>query len=287
LTGADLHLHSLHSDGEWAPAELVEAAFRAGLAAVALTDHDTVGGLPEMQAEGAASGIEVVTGVEISTWLEGDLHLLGYGFDPADAALARTLAWAREGRLERARRMTGRLAELGVPVGWELVLAEAGGSAIGRPHVARALVAAGHAASTREAFDRWLGDGKPACIEKVRLPPEEAISLLHRAGGVAVAAHPAVAGVGERLDALVAAGLDGVEVVHTLHGADEVREFGRYADERGLVKTGGSDFHGPRGGATVGAASIPDGWMDALRERIAERRRAAHAGAGRTGESHG
>jgi predicted metal-dependent phosphoesterase TrpH len=280
-------MHSYHSDGEWTPKELVDAAVRAGLAAVALTDHDTVSGVAEMQAAGAAAGIEVLAGVEISTWLEADLHLLGYGFDPEDGALAETLARAREGRVERALRMTGRLAELGVPVPWERVLAESAGSAIGRPHVARALVAAGHAASTREAFDRWLGDGKPACIEKVRITPEDAIELLHRAGGVAVAAHPSVAGVSGRLDALVAAGLDGVEVVHTLHGANEVREFAEYADAHGLVKTGGSDFHGPYGGVTVGAASIPDGWMDELRDRIAERRRAALAGARRTKGSHG
>ncbi|MGH2571342.1 MAG: PHP domain-containing protein, partial [bacterium] len=118
LTGADLHMHSYHSDGEWAPAELVDAAARAGLAAVALTDHDTVAGVAEMQAAGAALGLEVLAGVEISTWLDADLHLLGYGFDPADDALADTLARAREGRVERAQRITDRLAELGVPVPW-------------------------------------------------------------------------------------------------------------------------------------------------------------------------
>jgi len=272
LGGADLHLHSLHSDGDWAPGELVRAAEREGLRTVALTDHDAVDGVAEMREAGRAAGIEVLSGVEISTWLDGDLHLLGYGFDPEDPSLAATLARARDGRYDRAVRMTELLGELGMPLTIEQVLAEADTAAIGRPHVARALVAAGHVGSHREAFDRWLGDGKPACVEKYRVEPAEAIRLLHGAGGVAVAAHPAATGVAARLDALVERGLDGLEVLHPLHDPDDVRRFEQYADARGLLKTGGSDFHGPRGGSMVGAVSIPDDWVDALRERIDARR---------------
>lgn len=279
MSGADLHLHSLHSDGEWSPAELIQAAARAGLRTVALTDHDTVTGVIEMQAAGEAAGVEVLSGIELSTWLDGDVHMLGYGFDPANAALAETLARAREGRYERAVRMTERLAELGAPITIEQILAEAGGAAIGRPHVARVLVAAGHCATHREVFDRWLGDGKPACVEKFRVTPDRAIRLLHDAGGVAVAAHPVAAGVAQKLDRLIAAGLDGIEVLHTLHGPNEARDFGELALRNGLVRTGGSDFHAPRGISAVGAVTVPDDWVDALRHRIAQRTRAAAAGA--------
>jgi predicted metal-dependent phosphoesterase TrpH len=280
-------MHSVHSDGEWVPADLIRAAARAGLHTVALTDHDTTEGVAEMQIAGNAAGIEVLSGIEMSTWLDGDVHMLGYGFDPTEPALAEVLVLAREGRYDRAVRMTERLADLDAPVTIEQVMAQASGAAVGRPHVARALVAAGYCGSLREAFDRWLGDGKPACVDKFRVEPTEAVKLLHDAGGVAVAAHPAAAGVTKKLDALVAAGLDGVEVMHTLHGPDEVASFGAYADANGLVKTGGSDFHGPRGGAAVGMVAIPDEWVDALRDRIQLRTRAAAAGSRGEGGADG
>jgi predicted metal-dependent phosphoesterase TrpH len=278
-------MHSHHSDGDWSPEELVNAARREGLRTVALTDHDTVDGVPAMQAAGSDAGLEVLSGIEISTWLDGDLHLLGYGFDPGDASLSVILARARKGRYDRAVRMTERLGELGMPLTIDQVLAEAGEGAIGRPHVASALVAAGHVGSHREAFVRWLGDGKPACVDKFRVEPAEAIRLLHDAGGVAVAAHP---GAGETLDQLVAVGLDGVEVMHTLHRASVVQALGDYADAHGLVKTGGSDFHGPRGsGLVVGSVSIPDEWVAALRERIADRRERASRARGAAGTREG
>lgn len=279
---ADLHLHSLHSDGEWSPTRLVREARSAGVRAVALTDHDTVTGLGEALEAGRAMGVEVLTGVEVSAWRDVDWHVLGYGFEAGDPTLGALFGRAREARLSRAARMVELLAELGRPVSLEAVLREAGAGVVGRPHVARALYKAGQVGSVREAFDLYLGDGKPACVPKLRVSPEEAIELIHRAGGVAVAAHPGCYGGPDALEPLRAAGLDGVEVDHNLHDADMTRRLADYAAQHGLVRTGGSDFHGPRAGiAAVGSVRIPYERVVELRERIAQRR--AEAGATGTG----
>jgi predicted metal-dependent phosphoesterase TrpH len=278
---ADLHLHSHFSDGEWSPRQLADSAKRERLRAIALTDHDTVDGIAEAILCGRAVGIEVIAGVEISTWLDVDFHLLGYGFDPENADLAAILAKARGSRYERAVRMSERLEDLGVPVSIDEILEQSGDGAIGRPHVARALVEAGHVQSFREAFELFLGDGKPACVPKIRIDPVRAIEILHGAGGVAVAAHPAMYGGVETLDPLVAAGLDGVEIAHGLHDDETQSTFAAYADAHGLAKTGGSDFHGPGGVRGVGSITIPWEWVEDLQERIRERgRMAAISGGG-------
>jgi predicted metal-dependent phosphoesterase TrpH len=268
-------MHSIHSDGEWEPERLVKSARRAGLTAIALTDHDTVNGVAEAQTAGAAHDVEVITGVELSTWEDADVHLLAYGVDPNHEELVRALGRSQRDRQERALRMVQRLEELGAPVTYDRVLVEAGSGAVGRPHVARALVAAGHVSTVREAFDIFLADGKPACVEKQRLPTPDAIALVHRAGGVAVAAHPGTYGGPERLEPARLAGLDGVEVLHSLHGANLVRLFTEYADEHGMAKTGGTDFHGPRGGGLdVGSVRVPYEWVEDLKQRIEARRSA-------------
>jgi len=277
LDFADLHLHSHYSDGEWPPAKLVRAAVHAGLGAIALTDHDDVRGLPEAVREGEEHGVRVMAGVELSAWWEGtDLHVLGYGFDPEDSGLASLLRHARQARRDRAERITERLADLGVPVGMDRVRDIAGEGAIGRPHLARALVDAGHVPSARVAFDLYLGDGKPACVDKARLDPGDAVRTLHEAGGVAVVAHPVVLGGAERLEALRPYGFDGVEVRHRLHGRNAEQAFDHFVSEHGMVRTGGSDFHGPRlGGPGVGAVAIPRGWWDELERAVDRRRREA------------
>ena len=241
---ADLHMHSHFSDGQWSPARLVESAKGQRLRAIALTDHDTVAGIEEAALAGHAAGIEVVTGVEISTWLDADVHLLAYAFDPENEGVRDLLGSARTSRAERAERICDRLNELGVPVSMQEILDQAAGGAIGRPHVARALVEGGHVHSFREAFDAYLGDGKPACVEKARVEPEAAIRVIHQAGGVVVAAHPGFYGGPEFLEPLVAAGLDGVEVRHGLHDEATEGEFMDFARAQGLLVTGGSDFHG-------------------------------------------
>jgi predicted metal-dependent phosphoesterase TrpH len=275
VDAADLHLHSRHSDGEWPVAKLVREARVAGLRTIALTDHDTLSGIAEAVAEGREHGIEILTGVEISTWNGADVHLLGYGFDRTDAELLDLFDRARTARRDRAVTIVERLVALGRPITFESVLREADGGAVGRPHVARALVRAGQVGSIREAFDRFLGDGKPACVEKLRVAPTAAIESVHRAGGVAVAAHPGGHGGLAALDSLVDAGLDGVEVDHPLHDSGTARRLSEYALAHGLLRTGGSDFHGPGSNASVGSVRIPHERVEELRDRVAQRRRAA------------
>lgn len=273
---ADLHLHSRHSDGEWTVAKIVREARTAGLSVISLTDHDTLTGVAEAVALGRAEGVEVLTGVEISTWNGGDLHLLGYGFREDDPDLLELFGRARRARRDRAVVMIERLDALGMPITLEAVLREADGGAVGRPHVARALVRAGHAGSLREAFDRWLGDGRPACAEKLRVSPAAAIERVHRAGGVAVAAHPGAHGGMEALDELLQAGLDGVEVDHPLHDAATVRRLVDLAEAHNLLRTGGSDFHAPGvNGSGPGAVRIPRERVEELRDRVAARRAVA------------
>jgi 3',5'-nucleoside bisphosphate phosphatase len=284
LDFADLHLHSRYSDGEWSPEKLVRAAAKIGLGAIALTDHDDVRGLAEATSAGREHGVEILAGVELSTWWEGvDLHLLGYGFDPEDAPLCRLLEQARNGRLARAERIAERLAELGVPIRMDSVLAIAGPGAVGRPHLARALMEAGHVPTMRAAFDLYLGDGKPACLDKLHLEPGDAVRAIHDAGGVAIVAHPVVLKGTADLERLLPLGLDGVEVRHRLHGRNAEAAFDV---EHGLLRTGGSDFHGPRlGGLGVGGVAIPREWWDDLGRAVEERRRGAALSRTRGGRS--
>jgi len=284
---ADLHTHTHYSDGEWPPDKVVRAAVHAGLSAVAVTDHDDVRAYPEAVEAGREHGVRVLSGTELSTWWEEtDVHLLAYGFDPGHGELAEVLSRARHGRRERAERMTERLAELGVGVSMERVTAIAGTGAIGRPHVARAMVEAGHVPNIRAAFDLYLGDGKPACLEKARLLPEEAVRIVHAAGGVVSVAHPVVLGGADVLERLVETGVDGVEVRHTLHGEKAENLFRDFARTHGMLRTGGSDFHGPRpGGPGVGAVSIPQEWWEELMDAVDRSRQgaAAREGGGHAG----
>ncbi|HMB68920.1 MAG TPA: hypothetical protein VKU85_06395, partial [bacterium] len=198
------------------------------------------------------------------------------GFDPDHPGLGRALQAAREARVDRAERITARLTELGVPVTMDSVREIAGIGAVGRPHVARALLEAGHVTSIRDAFDLYLGDGKPACEPKDTFDPATAIDLVHRAGGVAVAAHPGVNGGPQELVPLLALGLDGVEVRHPNHGRNSQEAFDEFARIHGLLRTGGSDFHGPRlAGLGVGTVSIPRDWWDDLERGIQEKRAGA------------
>jgi predicted metal-dependent phosphoesterase TrpH len=273
---ADLHMHSRWSDGEWPPRKLVRAAAIARLSAISVTDHDETAGLPEAVAAGAEFGVEVLAGVEISTFDGEDRHMLGYGFDPEDERLLEMNRRAREDRLARAGRIVSRLEELGFSISLDGVLAEARGTVVGRPHVARALVRSGQVKTFREAFDEYLGDGRPACVAKQRLEPAAAVRAIHDAGGAAVFAHPGTNGGPEQVDALLDTGIDGVEVRHPLHGEKLEAALHEHAQANRLLRTGGTDFHGPRwGGIAVGTIAIPRSWWDQLLERVNERRSAA------------
>lgn len=269
----DLHAHSTASDGSCAPASVVAAARRVGLAAIALTDHDTTAGLSEARAAGAQLGIRVIAGVELSA-VEGDLetHILGLHLADTEA-MEQQLASVRAMRVNRAEQIVARLNQLGVPVTVASVLEQAAGGAVGRPHVARALIAGGWVGDFREAFDRYLGNGKPAYVAKERLTLESAIALIHCAGGLAVLAHPGTQGTAERLQALKAVGLDGVEVLHPSHDWDDARRLDMLATELELVRSGGSDWHGGTEGArTLGSMRVPAQWLAQQDARVAARR---------------
>ena len=273
----DLHTHSTASDGVLPPAEVVEAASAAGLSAMALTDHDSVAGVAEAREAGERLGVRVVAGAELSAHVDREeIHLLALHLDRLDV-IAGELARFRDDRVTRAERMVAKLRALGVDVAMDDVLREAGAGAVGRPHVARAVVAAGAAADVREAFDRFLGDGRPANVEKPRLDAREAIAIAHAAGGIAVWAHPGAAGRREKVEPLAAAGLDGIEVLHPRHTGDDMARLSALAEHFGLVTSGGSDWHGPTDAwRTLGMMRVPTQVLEA-QERRAERVRAAAA----------
>lgn len=272
----DLHAHSTASDGALPPSDAVAAAKAAGLEAFALTDHDTLAGIAEAQVAADAAGIRLVPGVELSVHRGAEeIHLLGLHIRDVKA-LQERLARYREFRRARAEEMVQRLQANGVPVQMDAVLAEADGGAIGRPHVARALVSGGHAKDMREAFDRWLGAGKPAYVDKERLDIEDGIALIHEAGGISVLAHPGSGGRREFIEPLVAIGLDGVEVRHPSHSRDDEQRLAALAAHFGLVISGGSDWHGAQqGGRVLGAMKVPAAWLATQDQLVAQRRGAA------------
>lgn len=259
----DLHLHSTASDGTSAPEVVVLAARDAGLRALALTDHDTIDGVSDARDAATAVGIDLVPGVELSAY-EGsiEVHILGLHLDRLDE-MRNSLADFRSARRERAEGIVRLLNGLGVRITFDDVLAEAKDAAIGRPHVARALVQNGWAMDLRDAFDRYLGAGRPAYLDKKRIGVPDAIGLIHRCGGIAVLAHPGADANRERLEALAAKGLDGVEVIHPSHSAEDRARILALTKHLGLVPSGGSDSHGSADGVrVVGAMKVPGEWLE-------------------------
>lgn len=248
----DLHLHTTASDGSASPEALVERASAAGIQVLAVTDHDTLAALPAARRAARAAAIEFVPGIEITAIDRGrDVHVLGYFVDAESAELAEFLARQRTDRRRRVIEMIDKLDRLGVPVDPAPILAEATletERALGRPMVAAALVAAGHVADFAEAFDRYLGYGRPAFVARVGASPGEVIATVDRAGGVASLAHPGKLGDDSLVDDLIEAGLPAIEVYHPDHDADVSDRYARLARDRRLLMTGGSDYHGPETG---------------------------------------
>jgi 3',5'-nucleoside bisphosphate phosphatase len=248
----DLHTHSSVSDGTDTPEELVRMAAAAGLDVVALTDHDTFDGLNAAVAEGQRIGVQVLRGMELSCSRGGDsVHLLAYGANPLNADLIAELALVRGGRKGRLAGVLMKLADLGVPVSEAEVMAQVGDSpSVGRPHIADAMIKAGHVRDREEAFDRFLAEGGPAHVQRYAIELERGIDLVHAAGGVAVIGHPWGRGREHVLPpALLSAlaaehGLDGVEVDHQDHDASTRAQLRTLAAELGLLVTGSSDYHG-------------------------------------------
>ncbi len=258
----DLHLHTTASDGMCSPEQLVREASAAGLTTLAVTDHDTTAAVADTAAASAAAGITLVPGIEITAMEAGrDVHILAYFIDPSHEGLQAFLAHARASRLERVAKIAGRLAELGAPIDVSPLLAGAAsrnGRSIGRPQIARALVAAGHAADTNDAFDRWLARGRPGFVPRSGASPEQVIAIIHEAGGLASLAHPVLAQCDARIPELRAAGLDALEAYHPEHDGATGDRYLSMARELGLLVTGGSDYHGdPAHGLSPGTITLP------------------------------
>jgi len=258
----DLHSHSRASDGEYPPAEVAALAAAAGVRVWSLTDHDSMGGLAEAAAASAERGIRFVPGMELSCFLERrEVHLLGHFLDPSSEAIRGFADLLAEHRRVRMGEIVTRLASVGVAVLPEDIEKYAGGKILGRPHVARALVDRGYVATVKEAFDRWLGDGKPAFVPRFRLEARDAVALVRGAGGVATVAHPGLSKV-ERgdLERLRGWGLSGVEVAHPDQNPSMREKYQRLAEELDLVPTAGTDYHGPAvsPGRHFGTVSMPE-----------------------------
>lgn len=244
---------------------------------MAVTDHDTTAGLDEARAHAAIAGIELITGIELTSVHAGrDVHLLGYFFNPGDGHLAALLEAQRALRVARLREIGARLAQLGAPIDVERVMDEGGrpGGSVGRPLLARELVAQGHVATVQEAFDRHLGAGCPAFVPREGRGPAELVRAVHAAGGVASFAHPAVTKLDALIEPLVAEGLDAIEVYHSDHAPEAQQAFLELAKRLGVLVTGGSDFHGDGERRNMlGRVSLPAEDFEALKAAAAERAR--------------
>jgi predicted metal-dependent phosphoesterase TrpH len=244
----DLHSHTTASDGEHAPAELLKLAKAAGVTALAVTDHDTVAGLGACAEAARAEGIELVPGIEVTAFLHRrEVHVLGHFVDPKEERLASFAARLKIEREKRMEQMVEKVKGLGFPVSMDQVRALAGDAHFARPHLARVLVELGYCTSTKDAFNRFLADGRPGAVPKFEFKAEDAVALIRGARGAATIAHPGVSRIERHdLEALKKAGLVGVEVEHSDHPPSLREKFRAIARELDLVSTSGSDYHGPK-----------------------------------------
>jgi len=266
-------MHTTASDGRCTPAALLGRVRDAGLGAISVTDHDTVAATREMASLCAGAHIDFVPGIEITAIREGrDVHVLGYFVDPDDPILASFLAGQQAIRIDRMRRIARKLAELGLRVDLDAILApvlDQPGQSVGRPAIGRALMAAGHVASMDEAFTRYLGEGGLAWVPREGALPAEVVAIIGRAGGLASLAHPGQTRVDELITPMVAAGMQAIEVFHPDHPPEVERRYAQLANDLGLVPTGGSDYHGDteHGAPALGSILLPSTAYDALRAR--------------------
>lgn len=247
MATGDFHLHSTASDGIHSPTWVMETAAARGVRVLALTDHDTTAGLAEARAAADRLGLRLIPGMELSTdYGSADVHLLGYGFDVQSRPLQEFLAWQRHGRLGRVEKMVAILCDNGAPIEVSRVFEIAGDATVGRPHVARALVEAGHVATVKDAFDLWLGNGQPADVPREKLSPADAIRLVHDNGGVVSIAHPVFIGedYAEVVEQLAAWGADAVETYYKNYPPEVIEFHATIAERLGLARSGGSDYHG-------------------------------------------
>lgn len=263
MASVDLHVHTTASDGTYTPGEAVREALAAKVAILGIADHDTIGGIREAEEAARSTGLTLVPGVELSVGAEEyEIHVLGYFVDPEHAGLQDILFRLRNARNLRNERIVARLRELGAPVDLARVKEIAGDGSVGRPHIAKALVEAGHVASQGEAFGRFLARGKPGYVGRDRLTPSEAAEAIRSAGGIPVLAHPGKLGSQRRVEELVDMGMEGLEAFHSDHDEAHVRLLLAIAKERNLLVTGGTDSHGPHSDrpTAIGSVEVPD-WV--------------------------
>ena len=277
----DLHTHTIASDGEFEPAVLVERARNVGIRILSVTDHDTMAGIAEAAHAAAAHGMEFLPGIEITAVEDRrDVHMLAYFLDPEPPGLGPFLKNQQADRSRRARIMSEKLATFGVPINIEdtVTTAEVSGRAVTRPTLAKALLDAGHVSSVREAFDRWLADGRAAYVPRTGATPEEVVRLVARAGGVSALAHPGLLRKDELVAKLAQAGLGAIEAYHSGHDASSEAHYLRLAARYQLAVCGGSDFHGDghRLAKRFGQIGLPHECFVALRERVLMAHNAVH-----------
>jgi predicted metal-dependent phosphoesterase TrpH len=263
----DLHVHTTCSDGDMTAEQMVIEARKMGLAGLAITDHDDVGGVEIAIETAGSSGFEVISGVELSTSDgKSDLHILGFLIDVRNENLLRYLGLFREARLQRGIKMVERLREMGVEIEVDSVLEIAGEGAVGRPHIAAALLKNGCVDSVEDAFRNYIGFHSPAYVPKYRLNPSEAFRVIAEAGGVGAVAHPGTSRRDELITDYITAGMRAIEVYHPKHNENDIARYERLADKMGLVATGGSDSHGTRNQRLhLGACTVPRSTIDKLR----------------------
>ena len=266
---ADLHVHTIYSDGLLHPAVIVEKAVELGLKAIAITDHDCIDGIDEAVRAASGKDIEIIPGVEMSAGIEEDeIHILGYFVDRNNIVFSSALDRIRAGRVIRMGKMIDALAEKGFKIDLEQLLKDNEKSTIGRLHLARAMVEKGYVRSLKEAFDKYIGDKKSCHVIHERLDYKDAIEIIRNAGGVPVLAHPGAYGRDDHVDKYVHAGLKGIEAYHSEHKQHEIEKYLKIAEENDLVITGGSDCHGKefRGDLLLGVITVDMDVVEALRE---------------------
>jgi len=271
---ADLHLHTLFSDGTFTPEELVERASKLGFAAIALTDHDTVEGCERAAAACAAANMEFISGTELTAeHADTEVHILAYFVDTKNQVLLTRIAEFQSVRQDRIREMVAALNKLGIPLKAETVFALANCKSPGRPHVARAMVKENLIGNLDEAFERYLKKGRPAWVPKTKMSALESVELIHQAGGLAVMAHPGLNRSDEIIPDLVDAGLDGIECFHTKHSTAMAERYLEFAEKYNLLVTGGSDCHGfSKIKPLIGTVKLPYDHVEKLKAKVAERK---------------
>ena len=267
----DLHIHSTYSDGLFSPKEIIEIADQRRLKAISITDHDTVAASHIAAKLGREYGIEVISGIEMSiTCHNCEVHLLGYFIDDQSGPIKKYAEMLMGSRDERARKIVKVLQKQGMGISFEQVVHQANGSPIGRPHIAAVLIEEGYVFSAYEAFQKYLGENKPAAIPKQSVEPKQAIEMIKEAGGLTFIAHPAtIECCDDALKKLVSYGLDGLETIHPSHNLETQRRFRQVAKRYNLLESGGSDCHGGRDGVVmIGTPPVPFSFLERMKERL-------------------